>query len=100
MDEEEIEWVEEEDSNMFKYYLKAGKVASEARKKAASLVKPGKNVYELVEEVEQWILKQDCGWSFPINISINHQAAHYTPKLNDELVFEEKDVVNAINSKE
>jgi len=92
-EDEEVEWSEEEDPHKIENYLKAGKVAGEARKKAASLVKPGKNVFELAEEVEAWILKQGCGWSFPVNISINNQAAHYTPKLNDELVFNENDVV-------
>ena len=91
---EEIEWEEEEeDSKRIEYYLKAGKVGGEARKKAASLVKPGKKLFEVAEEVEQWILEQGCGWSFPVNISINNQAAHYTPELNDETVFGEKDVV-------
>lgn len=90
---EDFEINEEEDPQKFDKYITAGKTAAEALNKACSMVKIGKNAFQLVEEVESWILKQGCGLSFPINISINNQAAHYSPHKDDELIFGEKDVV-------
>ena len=84
---------EVEDPKKVEKYEKAGKIGKEALDKACSMVKVGANAFQLVEEIESWIQKQGCGLSFPINISINNQAAHYSPHKNDELVFEKKDVV-------
>ncbi|MFA6035875.1 MAG: type II methionyl aminopeptidase, partial [Candidatus Micrarchaeia archaeon] len=43
--------------------------------------------------IEGWIEQEDAKPAFPVNLSVNEQAAHYTPMFGDEKVFGEKDVV-------
>jgi methionyl aminopeptidase len=74
-------------------YLKAGKIANEALSLGLSLVKVGAKAYDVAENVEERIASLGGSVAFPVNISINDIAAHYSPKIGDELVFTEKDVV-------
>ena len=59
-------------------YIKAGKIAAEVREivRGGNLV--GKTVYEICEEVENQIKKRGAKCAFPVNVSINEIAAHYT----------------------
>ena len=63
--------------------LKAGRIASEALAYTCDLVKEGASLIKIVEEGEQRIRKLGGQPAFPINISIDHHAAHYTPPLTD-----------------
>ncbi len=73
-------------------YREAGRLTSEALAKGAKLIKPGALLLDVAEAVEKHIMaKAKC--AFPCNISIGNQAAHYTPCLDDDKVFGEKDVV-------
>jgi methionyl aminopeptidase len=74
-------------------YEKAGKIARSALEKGALLIKPGAKLLDVALAIEADILSQGAGISFPVNISINEQAAHYTPEHKSEKVFGEKDVV-------
>jgi len=74
-------------------YLKAGKIAARGRELGASLVKEGALVVDIAEKVEGEIKKLGGELAFPINISLNNAAAHYTPSLGDELVIERSDYV-------
>jgi methionyl aminopeptidase len=74
-------------------YVKAGKVASQTLGWAAKLVKPGVKYLEVAEKIEERFAKEGVGSAFPVNISVNDAAAHYTPKFNDTTVFTEKDIV-------
>jgi methionyl aminopeptidase len=56
-------------------------------------VKPGVSVLEFTEKVEAIALKEGLKHAFPLNVSINEMAAHYTPSIDDERVFEDNDVV-------
>jgi methionyl aminopeptidase len=80
-------------NEIFDKYLKAGKIASKARELGASLVQTGVKVEEIAERVEGEIIKLGGGIAFPINISLNDVAAHYTPTQGDELVVKEQDYV-------
>jgi methionyl aminopeptidase len=73
-------------------YVRAGKVISKVRSEAASKVKVGVSILEVATFVEQRILEEGCKPAFPVNISLNEQAAHATPKKDDTAVFGE-DVV-------
>ncbi len=64
--------------------LKAGKISSEAKKYAESIVKKGKPLLEIAEEIENKIIELGGKPAFPTNLSINEVAAHYTPSHNDE----------------
>jgi methionyl aminopeptidase len=74
-------------------YLKAGQIAGKARDIGVSLVNAGVKVEEIAEKVEGEIIKLGGGIAFPINISLNDVAAHYTPRLGDELIVKESDYV-------
>lgn len=39
------------------------------------------------------VLKEGMKLAFPLNVSVNEMAAHYTPSIDDERVFGEKDIV-------
>ncbi len=74
-------------------YKKAGKIAKEALEFGASLIKPDVKAIDVTKAIEEKIISLGGKFAFPVNISINEVAAHYTPKENDELVFKKGDVV-------
>ena len=73
-------------------YMKAGKICQEAKDLARKELRPGLKVLDLAEKIEKFI-KERAGIAFPVNISINDIAAHYTPDINDTLTFKEGDLV-------
>ena len=70
----------------------AGKIAGEALKIGAESIKEGVSYLEVAEKIEEYI-KKKAKIAFPVNISVNSVAAHYTPSWNDEKKFMEGDVV-------
>ncbi|MHA2428139.1 MAG: type II methionyl aminopeptidase [Candidatus Hermodarchaeia archaeon] len=69
--------------------LQAGKIASEALAFSCSLVKQGESLLAIAEAGEKKILELGGKPAFPLNISINHHAAHYTPSLDDASLIPE-----------
>jgi len=63
---------------------KAGKVASEVVAFAKSFIKPGMPLLEIANKIEHKITELKGKPAFPVNLSINEIAAHYTPSYNDE----------------
>lgn len=74
-------------------YKKAGKILSEAREYGAGLIKPGVKILEVVEKVENKIKSLGGEFAFPVNVSINQNAAHDTADVNDERTFNEGDLI-------
>jgi methionyl aminopeptidase len=74
-------------------FRKAGKIASDIRETVKSKIKEGVKLLDIAEFIEGEIRKADASPSFPVNISINDIAAHYTPIPNDESVFKKGDLV-------
>jgi len=73
---------------------KAGKIAQEIKKFIRPQLKVGTNVFNLIKSAEAKIIELGGGWAFPINVSINNIAAHYTsPIKDDELTINEGDIV-------
>jgi len=89
---EEEEEEEEEEEKMEKY-REAGIVAHEALVKAVSMVELGVKLVDICEAAENYILQQGLGISFPLNISLDNHAAHYTSPPDDENVIGEKSIV-------
>ncbi len=78
---------------MIEKYIEAGKILRQVREEAVKLIKPGVKLLEVAEFVENRIKELGAEPAFPCNISINSDAAHFTPKANDEREFKEGDVV-------
>ena len=66
--------------------LQAGKIASQVRTFAEKLIKPDISLLEIAEKIESKIEELGGKPAFPVNLSINNIAAHYTPSHNDETV--------------
>jgi len=62
---------------------KAGRVAYEALKLALDVVREGELYLEIAETIERFILMQGAAPAFPVNISVNDVAAHYSPGVED-----------------
>ncbi len=72
---------------------KAGAITQQALEFSKTLVKEGAKLLDVVDKIESFIKEKGGLLSFPVNISINSEAAHYTPTVNDEKVFTNKDLV-------
>lgn len=82
MSEEELEFL-----------IRAGRIAAKARNEGARLIKPGVKVIEVCEKVEEIITSEGAKPAFPCNLSINFEAAHYSPIIDDEKIIPEGAVV-------
>jgi len=74
-------------------HIKAGEILKQIKEELPKLVKPGVKLLEVAEFVENRIIELGAKPAFPCNISINSDAAHFTPKRNDDRVFKEGDLV-------
>lgn len=74
-------------------YRKAGRIAAEAREYGIKLVKENASLADIAEQIEQLIKSRGGKPAFPVNISINNTAAHFTPKSEDKIKFRKGDVV-------
>ena len=81
------------DSDIKEKYLLAGKIGKSAREYAQSLIEPGTLLYGVAEKTEQFIKDKGALPSFPVNLSINNEAAHYTPYEGDKKKFKTGDLV-------
>jgi len=79
----------------YKYedWREAGKLSYAALQYAKAMIKPGVKLIDVAEATEAYIKEHGQSTAFPVNLSINENAAHYTPKTNDATVFSESDVV-------
>jgi len=75
--------------NFIRDYIKAGKSVIAARKLARELIKPGVKFLEIANQCEEEIHKNGCELSFPINMSLNEIAAHYSPPIDDTSIIPE-----------
>jgi methionyl aminopeptidase len=71
----------------------AGKLTANLKKDAEQLVMVGESLLDIAETLEQYTVKQGAAPAFPVNISINEIAAHYTPTANDKSEIPEDGLV-------
>ncbi|VVC04797.1 Methionine aminopeptidase [Candidatus Burarchaeum australiense] len=81
------------EKDVLEKYVKAGAIAGKAVRTGITMIKPGVRLLEVAEKVEQIVMEEGARCAFPVNISINEDAAHYTPAFGDERVFGEMDIV-------
>ncbi|MCL4324250.1 MAG: type II methionyl aminopeptidase [Candidatus Thermoplasmatota archaeon] len=74
-------------------WRKAGLVGARALHLGASLIRPGTSLLDVAEEIEGLIRKEGCLPSFPVNISLDNEAAHFTPPPDFDRRFEKGQVV-------
>ncbi len=67
-----------------KDYQKAGEIAKKVKDYAKSIIKSDMFLVEIAEKIEAEIVKLSGELAFPVNLSIDDVAAHYTPTLHDE----------------
>lgn len=81
------------DSKIVEYYQTAAKVHALCRARAREMIQPGVKLLDIAEEIEGLTKKHGCGVAFPLNLSLNDVAAHYTPSVDDETVVSKGDVL-------
>jgi len=69
-------------------YVKAGEIAKEVKVFALELIKPGMKLIDIAEGIDAKILELGGEFAFPVNLSLNEVAAHFTPATGDEVVAE------------
>ncbi|MEM0493581.1 MAG: type II methionyl aminopeptidase [Candidatus Thermoplasmatota archaeon] len=81
------------DESTLEKYREAGRIAADARKYGLTLIKENALLLDVATLIEARILEEGGGLAFPVNISVNEVSAHYTPRVNDDMVFNRGDVV-------
>lgn len=74
-------------------YKKANEISDSILIFARKFVKENVKILDFAESIEKKIVDLGGGIAFPVNISINENAAHYTPDINDLTVLNEGDLV-------
>ena len=77
----------------FELYLQAGKIASTVREEQRKKYYVGTTLLEICESIEDRIRQLNGRPAFPVNVSLNEVAAHYTAEPNDATVVKEGDVL-------
>jgi len=88
---------EEDDGRMndedIKTIAEVGSLSFKAMNKAKDMAKPGMKLVDIAEATEKFVRESGFDIAFPINLSANVEAAHYTPSLMDDRVVGEKDII-------
>ncbi|MFB6183930.1 MAG: type II methionyl aminopeptidase [Haloarculaceae archaeon] len=77
-------------SEQYEKHREAGKILAEVRDEAAEMVEVGVTHIEVAEWAEDRIRELGGRPAFPVNISIDEEAAHATPAPDDEETFGEE----------
>lgn len=81
------------DKYILECYVNAGEIAKRILNEAASRVKPGALILDVVRFAEDEIVSGGAEIAFPVNISLNEAAAHDTASEGDSRVFKAGDLV-------
>ncbi|HOI18307.1 MAG TPA: type II methionyl aminopeptidase [Candidatus Woesearchaeota archaeon] len=78
-----------ETNKQYKDWLMAGKIAAIARDYGVSLIKKGAIIREILDLIEERIIKEGGQIAFPAQISLNNTAAHFCPAIDDNTLIGE-----------
>ncbi|MBI2075796.1 MAG: type II methionyl aminopeptidase [Candidatus Aenigmarchaeota archaeon] len=81
------------DDEIKEKYIRAGKIASEVMEEGRNIIKPGIKLVEIAGKLEGMIKEKGGHPAFPLNLSLNELAAHYTPYKGDETTLKRNDVL-------
>jgi len=65
-------------------YKKAGEIVKEVVAYARKIIKPGMLLIDIANKIDEKILEIGGDFAFPVNLSLNEIAAHYTPSSDDK----------------
>ena len=74
-------------------YINAGKIASEVRENARRKNHVGSTLEEICNSIEKEIMNKGAKCAFPVNVSLNEIAAHYTAEPNDKTTVKDTDLL-------
>ncbi|MCD6576167.1 MAG: type II methionyl aminopeptidase [Nanoarchaeota archaeon] len=74
-------------------YKKAGEIAKKIKELAREIIKENAKTLDVAEKLEKEIIKLSGKPAWPMNLSVNEIAAHWTPTVNDETIFKKGDLV-------
>ncbi|MFH1593060.1 MAG: type II methionyl aminopeptidase [Candidatus Woesearchaeota archaeon] len=74
-------------------YIKSGEICKKAREYGATLLKEGVKYLDIAEKVEAKIVELGGKPAFPVDVGIDHVAAHDSPRFDDDRVLKKGDVV-------
>ena len=78
------------ESEQYEKHREAGRILSQVRAETADRVEVGVSHLEVAEFAEDRIRELGGKPAFPVNISIDEEAAHATPSIGDEATFGEE----------
>ena len=81
-----VDW----DSEQYRKHREAGEILQTVREEAVERIEPGVSHLEVAEYVENRIRELGGKPAFPMNISIDEEAAHATPGIDDDETFGEE----------
>lgn len=81
------------EKDMLDNYNKAQEISKEISIFSKGLIKENVKLITIADGIENKIKSLGGQPAFPVNISINDIAAHYTPDIDDPLVLKENDLV-------
>lgn len=81
------------DDSVLDNYIQAGKIAAGILADGGKKIRPGVSYLNVVETIEAMVVDKGAGLAFPLNVSINEDAAHDTAAPKDPRTFKEGDVV-------
>ena len=77
---------------IFEKYREAGVIASGILREGAKGIRIGESYFDLVESIESRVREEGASLAFPLNLSLNEDAAHDTASPTDTRIFERGDV--------
>jgi methionyl aminopeptidase len=83
----------EENTKRAENYANAGKIVSKVRENARKKNHVGRTLFEICDSIENEINSLGGKPAFPVNVSLNEIAAHYTAEPNDQIKVTDTDVL-------
>ena len=77
---------------VFEKYRDAGVLAAKILQDGAQGIRVGASYLDLVESIEAQVTEEGAALAFPLNLSLNEDAAHDTASYGDERIFAKGDV--------
>ena len=79
--------------NFLDCYQQAGKIAAEVRENTRKKYHVGSTLFQICQSIESEVRMRGAAPAFPVNVSLNDVAAHYTAEPNDQIVVNDTDIL-------